>query len=220
MPRKPISFSRAPKLTPGRSASTTIAPMPLRSGLVVEPRVDEVVVGLAAVGDPALRPVDRVRAVGQLGPSRHVGRRRARVRLGDRDCHRRVTGDDLRQEPGLQLLAAEQGQHPGGAGVGLEHLERGRAALLGQLLDHDQRVPERCSAAAEALRQADSEQPERAEVLALGVRERLAVGVPSGRLRGVALLRERARQGGELRCVLARTRPEPEPVSTVTSRIS
>lgn len=32
MPRKPISRSRAPKLTPGRSASTMTAPMPLAPG--------------------------------------------------------------------------------------------------------------------------------------------------------------------------------------------
>ena len=32
MPRKPMSRSRAPKLTPGRSASTIRAPMPLAPG--------------------------------------------------------------------------------------------------------------------------------------------------------------------------------------------
>jgi len=78
----------------------------------------------------------------------------------------------------LLVLAAEHGQNPGRAGVGLEHLERGGPAFLSQFLDHHQSVQQRRSAASETLRQADAQQPQRAEIPALVVREGLACGVP------------------------------------------
>ena len=64
-----------------------------------------------------------------------------------------------REEALLQFFRGDQGQDPGRAGVGLEHLEGGWPAFLGQLLDDDQRIHQGGAAAAEMLGQADPEQP-------------------------------------------------------------
>ena len=166
--------------------------------LVGQPGVDEVVVGLPAVGDPPLEPVEPVDAVGVLRAGGHVGGAGAGVGLGDRDGHRAVALDDRRKVARALLLGAEQVDHLRRAGVGLEDLERGRPALLGQLLDHDQRVEQGRAGAAEPLRQRDAEEAERAQVASLLDRDGGAVGVPLGGPGRVALLGHRGRDRPDL----------------------
>ena len=153
MPRKPMSFSRAPKLKPGRALGDADRADALRAWRVAEPAVDEVVVRVAAVGDPALAAVDDVLVAVEARLGAHVGRGRAGVRLGDADGHGDLAADRLGQDVLLLLLGAEELDDAARADVGLEHLERGGTALLGQLLLDDERVEQGAAVAAVLLRE-------------------------------------------------------------------
>ena len=93
-------------------------------------------------------------------------------------------------------------------------------AFLGQFLDHDERVHQRGARAAESLRQADPEQPERAEVAPLLVRERRALRVPGRRQRRVPLARDVGRDRRELPGVVVKGYPQSQPPASQYDDIS
>ena len=157
------------------------------AGVVAEPGVDEVEVGLAAVGDPALGAVERPGAVGLLGPSGHVGRGRTRVGLGDGDGHGDVAADDAGQQALLLLVRTYQTDDLRRTGVGLEHLESRGTALLGELLLDDESGEQRGSGTAVLLGQRDAEPAELAQVASLLDRHPRPVRVPLCCEWGIAL---------------------------------
>ena len=199
MPRKPISRSGAPKLRPGVSAGDDDRADALGAGVVVEPAVDEVVVGVAAVGDPALVAVDHdvVAVAAALGP--HVGRGRPGVRLGDADGH-----GDLAGRPPSAGSACFCSSVPKNSmtrhrsDVRLEDLERRGTALLGQLLLDDERVEQGAAVAAVLLGDRDAEEAEVGEALDLLDRQRGALAVPLSASGRVALAGDLGRQLAQL----------------------